>query len=72
MPNAEDFRSQGFKCLGLAREASSLPDRLRWLNMAQYWFSRAERSSKARAQAQPKVTTGSGPSITSDELRTRR
>ena len=42
MTNAEDFRSQGFKCLGLAREAHSLPDRLRWLDLAQYWFSRAD------------------------------
>jgi hypothetical protein len=47
MSNAEDFRSQGFKCLGLAREASCLPDRLRWLNMAQYWFSRADAQDQA-------------------------
>jgi hypothetical protein len=49
MSNAEGFRGQGFKCLGLARQASSLPDRLRWLNLAQYWFSRAD----AEEQAQP-------------------
>ena len=42
MSNAEGFRQQGFKCLGQAREASSLADRLRWLDMAQYWFSRAD------------------------------
>jgi len=42
MSNAEGFRGHGFKCLGQAREATSLPDRLRWLDMAQYWFSRAD------------------------------
>ena len=42
MSNAEGFRSQGFKCLGQAREAANLSDRLRWLDMAQYWFSRAD------------------------------
>jgi hypothetical protein len=47
MPNAEDFRSQGLKCLGLAREASNLRDRLRWLDMAQYWFSRADALEQA-------------------------
>ena len=54
MSNAEDFRSQGFKCLGLAREASCLADRLRWLNMAQYWFSRADAYEQAETSgAQP-------------------
>jgi hypothetical protein len=47
MSNAEGFRSQGFKCLGLAREASNLTDRLRWLHMAQYWFSRADADEQA-------------------------
>jgi hypothetical protein len=51
MPNAEDFRAQGLKCLGLAREASSLPDRLRWLDMARYWFSRAEADEQAPASS---------------------
>jgi hypothetical protein len=50
MSNAEGFRSQGFKCLGQAREASSLPDRLRWLDMAQYWFSRADADEQADAK----------------------
>ena len=50
MSNADGFRSQGFKCLGQAREASSLPDRLRWLDMAQYWFSRADADEQADAQ----------------------
>ena len=55
MSNAESFRSQGFKCLSLARKASSLPDRLRWLSLAQYWFSRAdahEQTQTADAQRQ--------------------
>jgi hypothetical protein len=55
MSNADGFREQGFKCLGLAREASCLPDRLHWLNMAQYWFSRAdaiEQGPTSSAQAQ--------------------
>ena len=47
MSNAEGFRSQGFKCLGRAREASNLSDRLRWLDMAQYWFSRADADEQA-------------------------
>jgi hypothetical protein len=47
MSNAEGFRSQGFKCLSLAREASNLTDRLRWLDMAQYWFSRADADEQA-------------------------
>lgn len=54
MSNAEGFRGQGFKCLGLAREASCLPDRLRWLDLAQYWFSRAdalEQTQKSDAQS---------------------
>ena len=50
MSNAEGFRNQGYKCLGLARGASNLPDRLRWLDQAQYWFSRAD------AQEQPQST----------------
>ena len=49
MSNAEGFRDQGFKCLGQAREAIGLPDRLRWLYMAQYWFARAEADEKASA-----------------------
>jgi len=47
MSNAEGFRSQGFKCLGQAREATSLPDRLRWLDMAQHWFARADADEQA-------------------------
>ena len=50
MSNAEGFRSQGFKCLSLAREASNLTDRLRWLDMAQYWFSRADADEQADAK----------------------
>ena len=53
MTNAEDFRGQGLKCLGLAREASCLPDRIRWLNMAQYWFTRADAQEQARPVAKP-------------------
>jgi hypothetical protein len=53
MTNAEDFRGQGLKCLGLAREAYSLPDRLRWLNMAQYWFTRADAQEQATPAAKP-------------------
>jgi len=48
MSNAEDFRGQGFKCLGLAREASCLPDRLRLLRMAEHWFSRADAQEQAQ------------------------
>ena len=53
MSNAEGFRSQGFKCLGQAREASNLPDRLRWLDMAQYWFSRADADEQRRLRNAP-------------------
>jgi hypothetical protein len=49
MSNAEGFRGHGFKCLSQAREATTLPDRLRWLDMAQYWFARAEADEKASA-----------------------
>jgi len=49
MSNTEGFRDQGFKCLGQAREAIGLPDRLRWLDMAQYWFARADADEKASA-----------------------
>jgi len=52
MSNAEGFRGQGFKCLGQAREATSLPDRLRWLDMAQYWFARADADEASDAQRQ--------------------
>jgi hypothetical protein len=52
MSNAEGFRSQGFKCLSLAREASNLTDRLRWLDMAQYWFSRADADDASDAKRQ--------------------
>ena len=57
MSNAEGFRSQGFKCLGLARGATSLPDRLRWLDLAQYWFSRAD--AQEQAQTSPAPSQGS-------------
>jgi hypothetical protein len=53
MSNAEGFRSQGFKCLGLARGATSLPDRLRWLDLAQYWFSRADALEQTTPVAKP-------------------
>ena len=53
MTNAEDFRGQGLKCLGLAREASCLPDRIRWLNMAQYWFTRADAQDRAAPAPKP-------------------
>jgi hypothetical protein len=49
MSDAEGFRDQGFTCLGLAREASNLTDRLRWLKMAQYWFVRADADEQADA-----------------------
>ena len=52
MSNAEGFRDHGFKCLGQAREATSLPDRLRWLDMAQYWFSRADADEASGPEAQ--------------------
>jgi hypothetical protein len=50
---AEDFRAQGLKCLGLARESSCMPDRIRWLNMAQYWFTRADNQEHATPVAKP-------------------
>ena len=53
MTNAEDFRGQGLKCLGLAREATSLSDRIRWLNMAQYWFNRADAQEQVAPVAKP-------------------
>jgi hypothetical protein len=50
MSDAEGFRNQGFKCLGLSRGATSLPDRLRWLDLAQYWFSRADAQERAQTE----------------------
>jgi hypothetical protein len=52
MSNAEGFRGQGFKCLGQARDATNLPDRLRWLDMAQYWFARADADEASDTQRQ--------------------
>jgi hypothetical protein len=54
MSNAEGFRNQGYKCLGLARGASNLPDRLRWLDQAQYWFSRADAQEQAQTPTAPR------------------
>jgi len=39
--DAETLRRQVSACIKLASEAATIADRLRWLNIAQYWSQRA-------------------------------
>jgi hypothetical protein len=59
MPEDEDDRARAERCLQLAREASSLENRLGWVTQAEFWFSLAERYRARKAVAASEVAATS-------------
>jgi hypothetical protein len=45
MAEDEDDRARAERCLQLAREASTLETRHRWVKQAEFWFSLSERDT---------------------------
>jgi hypothetical protein len=59
---AEQFRARAVECFRWSKEARSIADQVRWLNMAQFWLKLAQHAEEQEAMR------SADPSSKSEEI----